>query len=87
MREYAVRCISERRSAATFPFHQRGLQDNTSWRRGHDHRCLAECWATKPIQAQFPKWRGHFRWQIEAKIEALQEAHAKVRAEVAKEEG
>ena len=34
-------------------------------------------------QAQFPKW-GYFTWQIEAKIEALQTAYAKVRAACAK---
>ena len=38
-------------------------------------------------QAQLPKWRGFFKWQIEAKIEALQIAYAKVRAEVAKPDG
>ena len=38
-------------------------------------------------QAQLPKWRGYFKWQIEAKIEALQAAYAKVRAEAAKPDG
>ena len=38
-------------------------------------------------QARLPKWRGCFQWQIEAKIEALQAAYARVRAEVAKERG
>ena len=38
-------------------------------------------------QAQLPKWRGYFKWQIEAKIEALQTAYAKLRAEAAKPEG
>ena len=38
-------------------------------------------------QAQLPKWRGHFQWQIEAKIEALQTAYATVRAECAKPDG
>jgi len=38
-------------------------------------------------QAQLPKWRGHFRWQIEAKIEALQAACATLRAETAKPDG
>ena len=36
-------------------------------------------------QAQLPKWRGSFKWQIEAKIEALQTEYAKLRAECAKE--
>ena len=35
-------------------------------------------------QAQLPKWRGYFKWQIEAKIEALQTEYAKLRAECAK---
>ena len=38
-------------------------------------------------QARLPKWRGSFKWQIEAKIEALQAAYAKLRAEAAKPEG
>ena len=38
-------------------------------------------------QAQLPKWRGSFKWQIEAKIEALQTAYAKLRAEAAKPDG
>jgi hypothetical protein len=38
-------------------------------------------------QAQLPKWRGHFQWQIEAKIEALQAEHARLRAEDAKPDG
>jgi hypothetical protein len=38
-------------------------------------------------QAQFPKWRGFFQWQIEAKIEALQAAYAKLRAECARPDG
>ena len=38
-------------------------------------------------QAQLPKWRGSFKWQIEAKIEALQAAYAKLRAECAKPDG
>ena len=29
-------------------------------------------------QAQFPTWRGSFKWQIEAKIEALQTAYARL---------
>ena len=37
-------------------------------------------------QAQLPKWRGTFKWQIEAKIEALQAAYASLCAEAAKEE-
>ena len=37
--------------------------------------------------AQLPKWRGHFKWQIEAKIEALQQEYAKVHAECAKPDG
>lgn len=36
---------------------------------------------------QPPKWRGYFKWQIEAKIEALQTAYATLRAEAAKEGG
>ena len=38
-------------------------------------------------QAQLPKWQGCFKWQIEAKIEALQTAYAKLRAECAKSDG
>jgi hypothetical protein len=38
-------------------------------------------------QAKFPKWRGSFKWQIEAKIEALQAAYARLRAEAAKPDG
>ena len=38
-------------------------------------------------QAQLPKWRGSFKWQIEAKIEALQQEYAKMRAECAKPDG
>ena len=38
-------------------------------------------------QAQLPKWRGSFQWQIEAQIEALQAEHARLRAEAAKERG
>ena len=38
-------------------------------------------------QAQLPKWRGYFKWQIEAKIEALQTAYATLRAEAAKPDG
>ena len=38
-------------------------------------------------QARLPTWRGYFKWQIEAKIEALQTAYAKVRAETANEGG
>ena len=37
--------------------------------------------------AQLPKWRGYFKWQIEAKIEALQAEYAKLRAECAKPDG
>ena len=37
-------------------------------------------------QAPLPKWRGCFQWQIEAKIEALQTAYARLRAEAAKED-
>ena len=36
-------------------------------------------------QARLPKWRGSFQWQIEAQIETLQAAYARVRAEAAKE--
>jgi hypothetical protein len=32
-------------------------------------------------QAQLPKWRGSFQWQIEAQIEALQTEYAKLHAE------
>ena len=35
-------------------------------------------------QAQLPKWRGYFKWQIEEKIEMLQAAYARLRAEAAK---
>ena len=38
-------------------------------------------------QAQLPKWRASFQWQIEAKIEALQTAYATLRAEGAGEGG
>jgi hypothetical protein len=38
-------------------------------------------------QAQLPKWRGSFQWQIEAKIEALQAEYARLHAEVAKPDG
>jgi hypothetical protein len=38
-------------------------------------------------QAQLPKWRGCFQWQIEAKIEALQAAYTTLRAESAKPDG
>ena len=38
-------------------------------------------------QAQLPKWRGYFKWQIEAKIEALQQEYAKAQAECAKPDG
>jgi hypothetical protein len=38
-------------------------------------------------QAKLPKWRGSFQWQIEAKIEALQAQHARLRAVAAKPEG
>lgn len=34
--------------------------------------------------AQLPKWIGFFKWQIEAKIEALQAEYAKLHAEAAK---
>ena len=35
-------------------------------------------------QAQLPEWRGLFKWQIEAKIEALQQEYARLRGETAK---
>ena len=35
-------------------------------------------------QARLPKWRGSFQWQIEAQIEALRAAYARLRAEAAK---
>ena len=38
-------------------------------------------------QAQLPKWRGYFKWQIEAQIEALQAAYARLRTEAADEGG
>jgi hypothetical protein len=38
-------------------------------------------------QARLPKWRGSFKWQIEAQIEALQAAYATLRDETADEEG
>jgi hypothetical protein len=38
-------------------------------------------------QAQLPKWRGFFKWQIEAKVEALQIEYATLRAECAKPDG
>ena len=46
---------------------------------------VAELKVLRP--AQLPKWRGSFTWQIEAKIEALQAAYAKLRAECAKPDG
>jgi hypothetical protein len=36
-------------------------------------------------QAQLPNWRGSFKWQIEAKIEALQAEYTRLRAEAANE--
>ena len=38
-------------------------------------------------QAQLSKWRGSFKWQIEAQIEALQAEYARLRAESAKPDG
>jgi hypothetical protein len=38
-------------------------------------------------QAKLPKWRGSFKWQSEAQIEALQAAYARLRAECAKPDG
>jgi hypothetical protein len=38
-------------------------------------------------QAQLPKWRGSFQWQIEAKIETLQAEYARLRGEGAKPDG
>jgi len=38
-------------------------------------------------QAQPPKWRDSFQWQVEDKIEALQTAYARLRAEAAKSDG
>ena len=38
-------------------------------------------------KAQLPNRRGCFQWQIEAKIEALQAAYARLRAEGAKPDG
>jgi hypothetical protein len=38
-------------------------------------------------QARLPKWRGCFKWPIEAKIEALQTAYTTLRAEAANEGG
>ena len=37
--------------------------------------------------AQLPQWRGSFKWQIEAKIEALQQEYAKLLAECGIPEG
>ena len=38
-------------------------------------------------QARLPKWRGSFQWQIEAKIEALRAAYARLQAGIANEGG
>ena len=38
-------------------------------------------------QARLLKWRGCFQWQIEAKIETLQAAYARLHAEAAKPDG
>ena len=38
-------------------------------------------------QARLPKWRGSFQWQIEARIEALQTAYARLHAEAAIPDG
>ena len=38
-------------------------------------------------QAQLPRWRGFFQWQIEAKIEALRTAYIRLRAEGARPDG
>jgi hypothetical protein len=38
-------------------------------------------------QAQLPKWRGSFKWQIEAMIEALQAEDATLRTEAANPDG
>ena len=38
-------------------------------------------------QAELPKWRGCFTWQIEAKIEALQTEYGQLRVEAAKPDG
>jgi hypothetical protein len=38
-------------------------------------------------QAQLPRWRGCFKWQIEARIVDLQTEYARLRAEVAEEGG
>ena len=38
-------------------------------------------------QTRLPKWRGLFKWQIEAKIEALQTEYAKLRTEAANKGG
>ena len=38
-------------------------------------------------QAQLPKWRGSFKWQIETKTEALQAAYARLRTETAEPDG
>ena len=84
IREYAGRCTSGHGSAATSPLHQSGWETNASGRSGHDPDSLAECWASRPLQARLPKWRGYFKWQIEAKIEALQQEYVKVRSESAK---
>ena len=38
-------------------------------------------------QAQLPRWRGSFQWQIEAQIEVLQAAYVTLHTEAAKPEG
>ena len=38
-------------------------------------------------QAHLPKWRGSFKWQIEAKIEALHAAYARLRVEATGPDG
>jgi hypothetical protein len=38
-------------------------------------------------QAQLVKWRGSFKWQIEAQIDALQAEYATLRAEATKPDG
>lgn len=51
--------------------------DLLSWKGG-----LKVLW-----QAQLPKWRGSFKWQIEAKIEAVQAEYARLRTESTREGG
>ncbi len=60
----------------------------TDWRRAQLRAIASDLLSWKGglkvlRQAQLPKWRGCFQWQIETKIEALQAAYARFRANVA----